>query len=64
MVGPLAVTLSIRGLPPTVVDDVIKNGISNPGNRPGTTRFYDPINDISVVRDDATGNIITIRSGD
>jgi RHS repeat-associated protein len=30
---------------------------------PGTTRFYDPTNNMSVVRDNATGNIITVRPG-
>ena len=26
-------------------------------------RYYDPTNNISVVRDNATGNVITVRSG-
>jgi RHS repeat-associated protein len=55
--------LQNRGIPPSTVDQAIQNGIPNPGNTPGTTRFYDPINNLSVVRDNATGNIITIRPG-
>jgi hypothetical protein len=55
--------LQNRGIPPSAVENVIKNGIPNPGNTPGTTRFYDPINNVSVVRNNATGNIITIRAG-
>jgi len=55
--------LQNRGIPPSVVDQAINRGIPNPGNTPGTTRFYDPTNNMSVVRDNATGNIITVRPG-
>jgi hypothetical protein len=55
--------LQNRGIPPSVVDQAVQNGIPNPGNTPGTTRFYDPTNNLSVVQDNATGNIITIRPG-
>ena len=55
--------LQNRGIPPSVIDQAIRNGIPNPGNTPGTTRFFDPTNNLSVVRDNATGNIITIRPG-
>jgi hypothetical protein len=52
-----------RGIPPSVVDKVIRTGIPKPG-KPGTTRYYDPANDVSVIRNDVTGNVITVRPGD
>jgi hypothetical protein len=51
-----------RGIPPSVVDKAIRTGIPKAG-KPGTTRYYDPANDISVIRNDATGNVITVIPG-
>jgi hypothetical protein len=53
-----------RGIPPHVVDRAVRTGIGRPGKEPGTTRYYDPVNNVSVIRDNRTGNVITLRSGD
>jgi RHS repeat-associated protein len=55
--------LQNRGITPSVADQAIRSGIPNPGNTPGTTRFYDPINNISVIKDNASGTVITVRPG-
>ena len=52
-----------RRIPPSVVDDTIKNGNSAPGNRPGTTTFYDSGNNVTVVTNSETGTVITVRRG-
>jgi len=52
-----------RGIPPSVIENAIRNGISQPGNRPGTTEHYDPANNITVVTDSATGRVITTHFG-
>ena len=53
-----------RGIPPSVVDQAITSGLPRLGNTPGTTRYYDPINNLSVIRDNRTGTVITVRPGD
>ena len=52
-----------RGIPYSVVEQAIREGIPLPGNEPGTTQYYDPTSHVSVIVDDATGNVITIRYG-
>jgi len=52
-----------RGIPPSVVDQAIRSGTPYPGNTPGTTRYYDATNNISVIRDNASGRVITVRPG-
>jgi hypothetical protein len=52
-----------QGIPPSVTTQAIQSGIPLPGNVPGTIRYYDPINNISVVTNAATGNVITVRPG-
>ncbi len=49
-----------RGLTPSVVENTIKpaNRIGV-GNTPGTSVFFDPVNNVTVVVDDATGRVIT-----
>jgi len=51
-----------RGIPPSVVDNTIRTGIRSPGNTPGTFRYYDPTNDISVITN-SRGGVITVRGG-
>lgn len=53
-----------RGIFLSVVEHVLRNGLKRAGKGPNTTRYYDPINNISVIRNDRTGNIITLRGGD
>jgi len=51
-----------RGLPPSVVENTVQTGIPYPGNTPGTTQYYDPINDVTVVVNE-NGDVITTRKG-
>ncbi len=55
--------LQNRGIPPSAVDQALQSGIQSPGNEPGTVQSYDPINNLTVVTDQATGNVITVRKG-
>lgn len=50
-----------RGITPTVVENVIKSGISTP-SRGGTTSYYDSKNNISVVTN-STGKVVTVKYG-
>jgi hypothetical protein len=52
-----------RGIPPSAVTDTILNGQTSPGNKPGTTAHYSPANNLTVITDDSTGNVITTRKG-
>jgi len=52
-----------RGIPPSAVENTIRTGISSPGRVPGTTVHYDPVNDITVVTDTATGRVVTTHFG-
>jgi hypothetical protein len=52
-----------RGVPPSAVENTIRHGISQPGNQPGTTQHYDPVNNITVITSTATGKVVTVRHG-
>ena len=52
-----------RGIPPTVFENTIRAGVRSPGNRPGTSTFYDRTNNVTVVVNDNTGRVITVRQG-
>ena len=53
-----------QGIPPSLVDQAIQSGIPTPSIRyPGTTNYYDPVNNVTVVRDATTGNVITVTPG-
>jgi len=52
-----------RGIPPSAVQNTIDIGVPAPGNVFGTTTYYDPINNITVVTNSFTGNVITVRPG-
>lgn len=52
-----------RGIPPSVVENTIQYGQPFPGNRPGTTGFYDPVNNVRVITNSTTGNVITVIPG-
>jgi hypothetical protein len=53
-----------RGLFLSVTGQAVKNGLQGSGNRPNTDVFYDPVNDVSVVKNNNTGNVITVIHGD
>jgi hypothetical protein len=47
-----------RGVPPTAVEDAIKNGRSRPGNKPGTT-VHEGNNGVTVVTGSG-GRVVTV----
>lgn len=51
-----------RGIPPSVVDNTIQTGAKSPGNVPGTTAYYDPVNNITAVTN-SSGKVVTVRGG-
>ena len=53
-----------RGLFPSLTGQAIQNGLQGPSKYADTSVFYDPLNDVSVVRDNTTGNVITVIPGD
>lgn len=52
-----------RGIPPSAVENAISTGQQLPGSRSGTTLYYDPVNELTVVTNTVTGRIITVRQG-
>ena len=56
-------SMQSRGIMPSVVDNTIQYGVASPGNIAGRTVFSDPVNNISVVIDSASGRVITVRPG-
>jgi hypothetical protein len=50
-----------RGIMPTVVQNTIDTGVATP-SRLGTTVYYDPVNNVSVVRN-AEGRVVTVKYG-
>lgn len=52
-----------QGITPTTVDSVIRNGQATTGNVPGTTAHYDATNNITVITNSKTGNVITVDYG-
>jgi filamentous hemagglutinin len=55
--------MQARGIPPSVVENTIQHGRPFPGNTPGTTGYYDPTNNVSVITNTTTRNVITVRPG-
>lgn len=51
-----------RGIPPSVVENTIRIGAKYPGNTPGTSQYYDPINNVTAVVNNE-GRLITVRQG-
>jgi RHS repeat-associated protein len=52
-----------RGIPPSVVSNTVLTGQRSPGSQPNTVQIYDPVNNVTVVINATTGNVITVRSG-
>jgi hypothetical protein len=52
-----------RGVYPSVVENTIQNGVTFAGNRPATHGVYDPVNNVTVIQNSNTGNVITVRFG-
>jgi RHS repeat-associated protein len=51
-----------RGLMPSAVEDTIRSGIPSSDPIPGRTRFYNPVNNITVVTE-ADGTVVTVIPG-
>jgi RHS repeat-associated protein len=51
-----------RGYLPSVVENAINNG-EQFDTKPGTTGYYDPVNNVRVIVNSNTGNIITVIPG-
>ena len=52
-----------RGIPPSAAIDAIANGTAFVSSNAGTTQFYSSANNISVVINNMTGNVITVFYG-
>jgi hypothetical protein len=51
------------GLTPSAIENTISGGVSTPGKVPGTTAFYDPANDVTVITDTSSGRVVTASRG-
>jgi len=45
---------------PSVVENAIGTGKTGPGRTPITTRYYDGVNDVTVIINNQTGNVVTV----
>jgi RHS repeat-associated protein len=52
-----------RGIPPSAVENTIQTGQPFPGNKPNTTGYYDPVNNLTAITDSASGRVVTVRQG-
>jgi RHS repeat-associated protein len=52
-----------RGFMPSVVENTLNTGTQLPGNLPGTSVFYDAVNNVKVVVNSSSGKIITVIPG-
>ncbi|MBN1281831.1 MAG: hypothetical protein JW985_02575, partial [Alphaproteobacteria bacterium] len=51
------------GIMPTVVKNITNTIKPTSGNKPGTFVYYDPINNVSVVTNAKTNNVMTVSRG-
>jgi hypothetical protein len=49
-----------RGLPPSVAEQAMRDGVPSPGKTIERVEYYDPVNRVVVVRDKYTGNVISV----
>ena len=52
-----------RGITPSVVENTIRHGSMRPGNKPGRRVHYDSRNNITVVTESKTGEVVTTYYG-
>ena len=52
-----------RGIMPSVVENTVKVGTPTLGKVSGTTAFYDPVNNVSVIIDTQSGRVVTAGFG-
>jgi RHS repeat-associated protein len=53
-----------RGLTPSVIENTISSGATRAGNTAAEIRYFDSVNNLSVVLDRASGRVVTVRYGD
>ncbi|MFC1894679.1 hypothetical protein ACFLYH_01895 [Candidatus Dependentiae bacterium] len=53
-----------RGLTPSIVENTIKIGKVSPDPKPGRLRHYDIVNNITVITDKETGDVISAFFGE
>ncbi|HEY5236345.1 MAG TPA: DUF4258 domain-containing protein, partial [Rhabdochlamydiaceae bacterium] len=53
-----------RGLPPTAVENAIKTGTKTPDPILGRMRYHDTVNNITVVVEQESGLVVTVRPGE
>jgi filamentous hemagglutinin len=51
-----------RGIPPSVVQNTIQNGVVFP-TREGTIGYYDSVNNVRVITSESTGSVVTVIPG-
>lgn len=49
-----------RGIPLSEVENAIQNGTPTDNSNRGTTVYYDSVNNVSIVTNSVTGNVITV----
>jgi hypothetical protein len=52
-----------RGLFPSITNHAIRSGSKALGDRPNTSIFYDPTNNVTLMRDETDGTVITVIPG-
>ncbi|MFJ9775510.1 polymorphic toxin-type HINT domain-containing protein [Kitasatospora sp. NPDC101157] len=52
-----------RGIMPSVVENTIRVGERSPGKRAGTSAYYEPENNVTVIVDSESGRVVTVSSG-
>ncbi len=52
-----------RGITPSVVENIIQSGQQITGKIPGTTGHYDPVNNVTVITNTASGRVVTVAPG-
>ncbi|WP_425838174.1 WXG100 family type VII secretion target [Streptomyces fractus] len=55
--------MQTRGIPPTVVEDTVRNGESVTGKVAGTTAHYNFDERITIITDTETGRVVTVAGG-
>jgi filamentous hemagglutinin len=55
--------MQARGIPSSAVENTIQAGRQTTGKIPGTTAYYEPVNDITVITNSTTGNVVTVGHG-
>lgn len=52
-----------NGIPLSAVENTINPANGMTGKIPGTTAYYDPVNDLTVIVDSSSGRVVTVDYG-